>query len=399
MQQGVVIRDGKPVARDAFTPPDLAEMVAKYQAFLAPEDPRFGEGIAGWDITSEYDNDPQSENGTGPIWGCMCSPSVLASEGRRVKLQPEDVAAKQAHIVVRTPTSRNELIEIERTVLHELGHVLHAKLNLPRDAEEEIMHSLDHFFSKLSPEQGQILARSFQNPMARAYRAENTAMPDPIEEKKEPDKEAPKMAEGGPRDVATIQGEIAKAALAGQPVDELAKELALALVAAGSAAGSSAAPVAPIEPPTMGMKPEEAYARGKKEAEAAAEAKAVKAYANTLQGFSAEQLAMVRECSTVESAERLVKVCVKPNGSGQTMGALPGKIPGKTTNEKPMARAIRTASENPMLRKILGIGSLDNDGVHFEPGNGILVYTDGTEQLNHQRAVYNARQDKLRGAA
>jgi hypothetical protein len=345
-----------------FTPPNLAEMVAKYQAFLAPEDPRFGEGIAGWNITSEYDNDPQSENGSGPIWGCMCSPSVLASDGRRVKLQPEDIAAKQAHIVVRTPTSRNELIEIERTVLHELGHVLHAKLNLPRDAEEEIMHSLDHFFSKLSPEQGQILARSFQNPMARAYRAENTAMPDPIEEKKEPDKQAPKMQEGGEMSVDEIKAALVKAVLDGQPTEELAKKLVAAMATAG-AAGPVAAPMPPIEPPTMGMKPEEAYARGKKEAEAAATTKAtveaVKAFADAVEGLSDEQRAMVRECSSIDHAKRLVKVCVKPGQTqGATLGALPGKIPGKTTDadETPFARMMKGPTD-PMVREALGLGN------------------------------------------
>lgn len=324
-----------------FTPPNLAEMIAKYQAFLAPEDPRFGQGISDWDITSEYDNDPQSENGTGPIWGCMCSPSILASEGQRVKLQPEDIAAKQAHIVVRTPATREELIEIERTVLHELGHVLHAKLNLPRDAEEEIMHSLDHFFSKLSPEQGRILARSFQNPMARAYRAENTAMPGPIEEKKEPDKEPPKMAEGGS---ITLDGKAAADIIAtGDAAKALEFLKTLLGEAAGALLGGAAMPPAP-EPPTLGMKPEEAYARSQKEAEAAAEAKAVKAYANTLKDLSPEQLAMVRECSTVESAERLVNVCVKPT-SGQTMGAPPGKVHGKTT-PAPVAREGGLPSED-----------------------------------------------------
>lgn len=318
--------------------PDLAKRIAWYQDRLRPEDPAFGNGIADWTITAEYDNDPQSENGTGPIWGCMCSPSLLASEGVRAKLQAEDIAAKRAHIIVRTPKSAADLAEIERTILHELGHVLVAPMESEnREAEENAMHSLDYFVGRLSQEQGIVLARSFQNPMARAYRAENTAMPDPIEEDKKPDKEAPKMAEGGPRDVATIQGEIAKAALAGQPVDELAKELALALVAAGSAAGSAAAPVAPSEPPTMGMKPEEAYARGKKEAEAAGEKKLVDRFANTLKGsISDDQLAMVRRMPTLDDAEALVKTYPRQT-SGQTMGALPGKTPGKT-GPAPIAR-------------------------------------------------------------
>lgn len=315
-----------------FTPPNLAEMVAKYQAFLAPEDPRFGDGIAGWDITSEYDDNPQSENGSGPIWGCMCSPSVLVSEGRRVKLQPEDIAAKQAHIVVRKPQSRAELIEVERTVMHELGHVLHAKLNLPRDAEEEIMHSLDHFFSKLSPEQGAILARSFQNPMARAYRAtaKEGDMPDVNEEKKEPDKEAPKMQEGAVSLDGKAAAEIVASGDANAALEFIKKLLG---EAAGALIGGPAAePMAPPEPPSMGMKPEDAYARGKKEAETTATAKATKeavgAFADAVEGISDEQRAMVRECSSIDHAKRLVKVCVKPGqGQGATLGVTKEKVP------------------------------------------------------------------------
>jgi hypothetical protein len=320
-----------------MTLPVLSERVAWYQERLRPEDPKFGSGIADWTITSEYV--PRLELKGSPIWGMMGSPPDAL-----MKLTPDDVAAKRAHIVVRTPTNAAELAEVERTLFHELGHVLHAKLNLPRKEEEEIMHSLDHVFSKLSPEQATALARSFSDPMARAYRAETTAMPDPTEEKKEPDKEAPKMAEGRPRDVATIQGEIAKAALAGQPVDELAKELALALVAAGSAAGAGAAApvVEPIVPPVMGMKPEDAYARGVKATEAAADARAVKAYANTLQGLSTEQMAMVRECSTVEGAERLVKVCVKP--ATEKAITLPDHPAGKGKEQAPVARAAGLSS-------------------------------------------------------
>jgi hypothetical protein len=378
-----------------FAAPNLAEMIAKYQAFLAPEDPRFGEGIAGWTITSEYDDDPQSENGSGPIWGCMCSPSVLASDGKRVKLQPEDIAAKRAHIVVRTPKNRDELIEIERTVLHELGHVLHAKLDLPRDLEEEIMHSLDHFFSKLSPEQGQILARSFQNPMARAYRAKEGNVPDPIvEDKDKPDKEAPKMADGAPRDIATIEAEMLKTRLAGGDIAALQDEWFAAKMAV-----TAAAPIVePAAPPVMGMKPEEAYARGQKAGEAAAESKAVKAYANTLKDLSAEQLAMVRECSTVESAERLVKVCVKPAQSANVieLAAHPSK---KTKGlEDPLAREMAEAENDPVMRAALNIGSAENDGVLYDvPGR--IIYIDGTENLRHHRTKHRAKREKAMGAA
>lgn len=379
-----------------FIAPDLPEMIARYQAFLQPEDPRFGEGISDWTITSEYDENPVSESNGEPIWGCMCSPSVLASEGRRVKLQPEDIAAKQAHIVVRRPQNRADLIEVERTAIHELGHVLHAKLNLPRDAEEEIMHSLDHFFSKLSPEQGAILARSFQNPMARAYRAENTAMPDPIEDPKKPDKPAPAMQEGADMSIDEIKKALAEARLAGDQakVLELVDKLLVAHVSGG---GADAITMPPPDPPTMGMKPEDAYARGKKEAETEATAKAVKAFARSIWDITDEQRAEIADAPSMERAERLLSTYPRQSQSA-TLGVFPGKAPGRT-DEKPMARAMRAASENPMVRKVLGIGSLERDGVHLEPGNGILIYTDGTEQLNHQRAKYEARQDKLRGAA
>lgn len=426
---------GRGLARNAteggmsFTPPNLAEMISRYQAFLQPEDPRFGDGIAEWAISSEYDNNPMSENDGAPIWGCMCSPSVLSSEGVRVKLQPEDIAAKRAHIVVRTPQSREDLIEVERTVLHELGHVLHAKLNLPRDAEEEIMHSLDHFFYKMDPQRAamiramedpdasiftgladeleinawrmKIVLQSFQNPMARAYRAKETAMPDPIEENKEkPDKAAPAMQEGGgPRDVATIQGDIAKAALAGQPVDELAKELALALVAAGSAAGNgpaSTAEPAPVAPPTMGMKPEEAYAR-----QAAADRKeAIEAILDANPHLDDKQKAMARKMPSVKDARELVASYPRAaNHEPARMGLTANPKTDPRASLKPMARAIATARDNPTLRRIAGIGSLEADGIHYEPQPGVLFYVDGTEQLNHQRATLDAKRAERRGAA
>jgi hypothetical protein len=389
----------------SFQPPNLTEMVAKYQAFLAPEDPRFGAGIADWTISSEYDADPTSEADGSPIWGCMCSPSVLASDGKRRKLQPGDIAAKRAHIVVRTPTNRDDLIEIERTVMHELGHVLHAKLNLPRDAEEEIMHSLDHFFSKLSPEQGAILARSFQNPMARAYRAKEGKMPGE-EEKKEPDKgggDAPKMAEGAPRDLAAIQADMAKA----DPADtallaKLAIELRGALIQKGIEAqvgGNGPASEAPPAPaPSMGMKPEDAFAR--KMAENTREA--IEAIVDANPHLTDGQKAMARKQSTAKDARELV--ATYPRAANQNDAAKIGMQGNPKTNgdgEKgsPLARAVKKASANPMVRKMLGIGSIDEDGVHFEPGGGILIYTDGTTQLNHQRAVYQARQDKIRGVA
>jgi hypothetical protein len=384
-----------------FTPPNLAEMVAKYQAFLAPEDPRFGDGISGWNITSEYDPNPLDESDGSPIWGCMCSPSVLASEGRRVKLQPEDIAAKRAHIVVRTPRNRAELIEMERTVLHELGHVLHAKLNLPRDAEEEIMHSLDHFFLKLSPEEGQILARSFQNHMARAYRAtaKEGDMPDPIEDPKKPDKEAPKMQEGA-RDAAAINADIANA----DPNDsallaKLAMELRQALIAKAVepiAGNGPASEPSMLPAPTMGMKPEDAYMR-----QAAADRKeAIEAIIDANPHLDDKQKAMARKMPSVKDARELI--ASYPRVANQNN---PPRM-GHETNPKmdphakllPLARAVAKAEESPLLRKVLGIGSLTDDGVHVEPSEGTAIYIDGTARLNHLRAKYRANREN-RGAA
>ena len=170
-----------------FIVPSASDLIARYQDLLRPEDPAFGNGIADWTISSEYQDDPQSENGGGPIWGCMCSPSRLPE---LVKLQSEDIAAKRAHIILRSPKSVDDIAELHRTVLHELGHVLVAPMGSEnREAEENAMHSLDHFFSKLSPEQSAVLARAFQNPMARAYRAKEKAMPDMEENKDKPEKE------------------------------------------------------------------------------------------------------------------------------------------------------------------------------------------------------------------
>lgn len=378
--------------------PDLAKRVAWYQEHLRPEDDRFGVGISDWTITAEYVPGPELDKLLGaPVWGCMGSPGARGLS----KLTPEDIASRRAHILIRVPTTPAELAEIDRTLLHESGHVLAAKLNLPRDAEEEVMHSLDNLYSKLLPEEGIALARAIQNPMARAYRAlaKEGDMPDP--EKPEPPNgeggDKPKMAEGAPRDVATIQGEIAKAALAGQPVDELAKELALALVSAGSNAGNGpGSPPSPMPPPEMGMKPEEAYQRA---ATAKAQADAVKAFADVVEGLDDGQRAMVREMPNLDKAKALVATYKRaPATEAAKMGLqVNPKLVGKP--ERPMARAMREAEENPRMRKMLGLGSLEEDGMHVEPGGGILIYIDGSERLRHQKATIEAAQAEKRGAA
>jgi hypothetical protein len=376
-----------------FMLPDLAQGIAKLQDELRPEDPAMGKGIADWTITAEYRDNLTDDDGS-PVWGMCCSPSSLPE---LKKLQPADMAAKRAHFIIRTPKSASELPEIDRTILHESGHVLLAPLkSTNREAEENAMHSFDFYFSKLSPERGKILARSFQNPMARAYRAETTAMPDPIEEKKEPDKEAPKMQEGGAEmSVEEIKKALAEARLAGDQPKVL--ELVDKLLVTHMAAPAPASPVAPIEPASMGMKPEEAYMR--KAAQNTKEA--IEAIIEANPHLDDKQKAMARKQSSAKDARELVSTY--PRAANQNEPARLGMPKDVKTNgdanEKPLARAMKAASANPMVRKVLGLGSLDEDGVHFEPGGGILVYTDGTTQLNHQRAVYQARQNKLRGAA
>jgi hypothetical protein len=349
--------------------PDLGKRIAWYQAHLQPEDTRQGDGIALWTITHEYMSGFDLEARYGArVWGCMGSPA----SGGMMKLTSEDVAARRAHIVVRVPEKPSDLAQIDRTLIHECGHILVAHLNIPRSDEENIMHSVDNLFSKLTPEEGVALARAIHDPTARAYRAEVGNMPDATEEKKEPDKGAEKpamAAEGAPRDVATIQGEIAKAALAGAPVDELAKELALALVAAGSAAGNGVPVVEPAAPPVMGMKPEDAYARGQKAGEAVAESKAVKAYAESLEGLTPEQKVEVADAPSMARAQRLVKSYPR-----QTPIALPphpakGKLP-----EKKLTNGLRGDEAHAMARQM---GAKENKPV------GPRVLDNGRFSMGH----------------
>jgi hypothetical protein len=207
------------------------------------------------------------------------------------------------------------------------------------------------------------------------------------------------MQEGAPRDVSAITQDIVKAILAGQPIDELGKELVLAQALAGAAA-PIATPLAPPAP-TMGMQPEEAFQRGVAaslaKATTQAQGEAVKAYADTVEGLAEDQRAMVRKQSTIMDAQALVKTYPR---TGQTLGVTqhPQVDPKAVKGERPMARAVREAEESPMLRKVLGIGSPENDGMYTDIP-GFAVYIDGTERLNHQRAMHEAKRSKLRGAA
>jgi hypothetical protein len=217
------------------------------------------------------------------------------------------------------------------------------------------MHSLDHFFSKLSPEQGQMLARSFGDPMARAYRAP-TAKELPVDEdnKDKPDKEAPKMAEGAMRDVATIEMDLAKAAMAKQPLEALAEELALALIAKGASGGSEGPASTPeiVAPPVMGMKPEEAYARARREESK----KAVKTLVDNLPGLDDKQKKYLHGRSSIDEVNEALEAMPRAQGAKVIeLGEDPRDKNGKQT-DTPFER-MRKAPEDPMVREALGLGS------------------------------------------
>lgn len=294
--------------------PDLGKRIAWYQTHLRPEDPKQGDGIVSWTITSEYMPGAELAAKYGsPIWGCMGSPA----SGGMLMLTSEDIAARRAHIVVALPEKPEDLAQIDRTLIHECGHILVAHLNIPRSEEENIMHSVDNLFSKLTPDEGIALARAIHDPTARAYRAQEGSMP-PTDQENKDKPEPAKAQDGAPRDVAAIQGDIAKAALAGQSCEELCKELALALVAAGSAAGSAPASAPPPPPPAMGMKPEDAYAR--KIAESTKEALEALVEAHVI--VDAKQKTAILNCGSIARAREILSAFPR-NITAPQMG-LPG---------------------------------------------------------------------------
>lgn len=379
--------------------PDLAAIVQWFKERLRPADPAIGTGASDWTITAEYV--PQVNMGGQLAWGAMCSP------GDHTKyLTPEDIAERRAHILITEPKSENDITEIWTTFRHEFGHVLDSMVApisaIDRAAAENAQHSWDNFLKLLTPEESTLFVRIKETETARAYRApaKEGDMPDPVtpENKKEPDNNKPAMQEGGKaRDISAITADIVKAVLAGQPTEDLAKELVAAQAMAGAAAGAAPAtepPPAPV-PPTMGMKPDEAYARVQ-----AANKEAIEAIIDANPHLTKEQAAMARKQSSAKDARELVATYPRPANQND-----PAKL-GMQGNPKvdgdklpPMARAMKGASENPMLRKVLGMGDLNNDGVYHEPTPGTIFYIDGTERLNHQRAKYEAQQAKARGVA
>jgi hypothetical protein len=373
--------------------PDLEEIIAWFKTRIIPEDTSHGAGVSDWTITAEYV--PNLVTNGERAYGAVCSPSDHES-----MLTADDVAAKRAHFLICTPENENDIREMYETFRHECEHILQSMYAVlgedTRAAMENHAHSMGNFVAKLTPQEVLLFPRIKQNPMARAYRAKDKAMPDPTNEenKDKPDK-APAMAEGGPRDLSAIEKDLIAAVLAGQPTDELAKELVAAKALAGAGSAPASVPAPPV-PPTMGMKPEDAYAR--KAAENTREA--IEAIIEANPHLSKEQAAMARKQVTAKDARELV--ATYPRAANQNDQAKLGMQKNPKTDEHsnllPLARAVARAEQNPMLRKVLGIGSLNDDGVHVEPSEGTAIYIDGTARLNHLRAKYRAKQEK-RGAA
>lgn len=372
--------------------PDLGKRLEWYKAVMSPEDPEQGPGISNWTITAEYVPRAQLAQWYGaPVWGCMGSPESRGLE----KLTPENVAAKRAHILVCMPETAEDLKEADRTLVHECGHILVAHLGIPRAEQENIMHSLDHLYSKLTPEEGVALARAIADPTARAYRAaakKEGDMPDPTNEenKDKPDKEAAAAQEGSAEmSVEEIKAALVKAVLDGQPTEELAKKLVAAMATAGAEAASP--PPAP-EPmpeaaPTMGMKPEEAYARGQKSGEAAATAKAnreaVKAFAESLDDdrVTPEQRAEIAEAPSMARAQRLLKTYPRA-----TQGATLGVSAGKVTGAKPGAIGLQDTQAAAMARQ-MGAKSNKVIGPHMQKNGRFSMGTMTPTQLREAIAA------------
>jgi hypothetical protein len=381
----------------SITLPDLSAIVDWFKSRLRPENEAIGNGASDWTVTAEYV--PQVKVGETLAWGAMCSPG-----DKNKYLTKEDIAEKRAHILITEPKNENDIVEIWTTFRHEFGHIIDSMVApieaIDRKAAENAQHSWDNFLKLLTPEESALFARIKNTETARAYRAETTAMPDaPTEEKdKKPDKAAPAMQEGADMSVEEIKKALAEARLAGdQPkVLELVDKL---LVTHMAAPAPASVPLPPVEPPTMGMKPEEAYARGKKEAEAAAEAKAVKAYAESLEGLTPEQKIEVADAPSMARAQRLVKSYSRQT-QGATLGALPGKIPGKTADadETPFARMMKGPTD-PMVREALGLGNAlpGARGIGTAPAH--ILTLSFHEQAQEFQTKNRAKMAKAREAA
>lgn len=365
--------------------PDLKTIIAWWKDFLRPDDPELGNGLADYTITAEYVPNLTLE-GLGNVWAL---------------LMPPDLENKRAHIQVRTPTSEREAKEVNRSVFHELGHILAAPLRSKNvAAEENMMHSLDKIggrLAELDPEYPRIFARIMSTQYkARAYRAEEGSMPDPIEGKENPEK--PKAQEGAPRDVAAINADIAKAVMNGQPTDELVKELVLAQALAGAGNGAASEPApAPMQAPAMGMQQEQAYARKVAEERAAERKEAIEAIIEANPHLDDKQKAMARKQSSVKDARELIasypRVAAdpaKPNDATMGLGGHPATPSGGGQKLSVRARAMQ-ADPEVLARVQRATSNEDTAGLILDIPGHILAWSP-TEMLREMRHQWENEQ-------
>jgi hypothetical protein len=375
--------------------PDLAKEIASWQTEMKPSDPAFGAGISDWSITSEYVPDLATPE-HGKIWGVTCSPSSLPSI---VWLTPEDIEAKRAHIMIRLPRTPEELGEIFETIPHELVHVLDARKSGSVADKENTAHSLAPLLADLRknlPARAAALARAIANPaMARAYRAGDGEMPDPSDIDKDKEKKDAPLAQDGAPDATAIVDAVATND--GNKALEILKKILAGAAGAIMPTGEPEAPPLAPEAPTMGMKPEEAYARAKADTKAAT-TEGIEAVIDGRPDLSEGQRAQVRKQGTVALARELAATYPRLAAEPQkpTMGALghPATHAGAASvggkKDSPLARAMTEAQGDPLFRKAMGIGTAENDGVQYDvPGH--IVYIDGSERLRHQREAYRNR--------
>lgn len=378
--------------------PDLDKRVAYYQDVMRPDDPDKGNGIADWTITSEYRPDLVVP-GVGASWGCTCSPGALPEIEA---LTPDDVAAKRAHLIFRTPKSASEISEVERTLVHELGHVLVAPMQSTNvAAEENAMHSLDALFARLSPEHRQIFARAMQNPKARAYRAGDGEMPDPADSDKDKDKdksEPAKALEGGASSAGDPDGPAVADILAKQDGNAalawLAK-LAGKAVDAALPGGEAAAPPAAPEPASMGMSQEDAYARARAEVTK----EAVEGLIEANPHLSDKAKAVVRKQPDVARAREIIATYERPatEPAKPPMIGMPGHpatAAGGATAVSVRARALQ-ADPEVMARVRRSTSDEDTAGLHLDIPGHILAWSP-TEMLKEQFGAFKRAQ---KGAA
>lgn len=210
-------------------------------------------------------------------------------------------------------------------------------------------------------------------------------MPDAANDK-DKDKNGAPMAQEGEIDAAAIVDAVS--------TNDGNKALAVLKKLLESAAEAVVPTVEPvtteptIEAPTMGMKPEEAYARVQRAEKAQKEAakEAIEAIVEANMHLNDGQKTLVRKQTTPAAARELADSYPRPSAEPQkpTMGmpGHPATGAGGGKSETPLARIKSNAS--PQVRKIMGMTGPANDGVAFEiPGH--MAYVDYVEMLAAQR--------------